>query len=275
MSASHVRDGAFNPTSPHSSTGLVDSFKGTPDTRFSAFSPEEGSSKSHRAPHSVGGSIRESGPIKFRFGTPHSLNLPSREPLFHRDNSVGRDPFVSSSGPDQQIGRRLSPTASSFAPSTAFLGTRSSKSDFTYRKADGNTNEAAKETDQDLRSKSGDISPREELSTDVGISRCVMIMDAVRGNGVRLLEVEQYISVRILIFPFLIQWELTMECQSLEQKALNFKSNKQIHQYGDKVYVRFNNIRDTCLFSENARMSGRDWILNYIHPREFSQVSDA
>jgi hypothetical protein len=51
------------------------------------------------------------------------------------------------------------------------------------------------------------------------------------------------------------------------------KGTKQIQSHRGKVYVRFNNIRDTCLFSQNARLGGPDWVISYVHPREYAQVS--
>jgi hypothetical protein len=43
---------------------------------------------------------------------------------------------------------------------------------------------------------------------------------------------------------------------------------------GDKVFVRFVNIRDTCAtYSDLTLTSDRGWFANYISPREYSQVS--
>lgn len=60
--------------------------------------------------------------------------------------------------------------------------------------------------------------------------------------------------------------------QILGNYGLHLKSTKQMHSTGDKVYVRFPNIRDACLFYQNAQLGGREWTINYVHPREFSQV---
>lgn len=38
------------------------------------------------------------------------------------------------------------------------------------------------------------------------------------------------------------------------------------------VYARFSNIRDACIFHQNAQLGGKDWTALYITPREFSQV---
>lgn len=44
-------------------------------------------------------------------------------------------------------------------------------------------------------------------------------------------------------------------------------------QIGDNVFVRFANIRDSyATYSNLAFTSVRGWLVNYISPREFSQV---
>ncbi|KAF7516037.1 hypothetical protein G7054_g14323 [Neopestalotiopsis clavispora] len=251
MSVHQGRDGVFNPTSPHSSSGLADSFRGTPDTRLTAFSPEENSIKSLRAPHSAGGGTRESEPVKFRFGTPQSLNLPIRDPRFSRENQVERDPFVSFGTQSIATNWKLSPTASSFDPSTTILTTRASEPEFPYSKVV--TSEHASSAEQASANKNADVFVHKELSTDLGLSRCVKLMPGGDGPRIQLSDVEHYISI-------------------LGNYGLHLKSTKQMHSTADKVYVRFPNIRDACLFYQNAQLGGREWTINYVHPREFSQT---
>ncbi|RCI10754.1 hypothetical protein L249_5365 [Ophiocordyceps polyrhachis-furcata BCC 54312] len=73
-----------NPSSPRSSSGGADSLKGTPDTRLTTFSPDNGSSK-------------------------HPQGLPRSFPA----TSLDKDPFVT---PSHRLGTRLSPTALAFSP---------------------------------------------------------------------------------------------------------------------------------------------------------------
>ncbi|KAF6820132.1 meiosis protein mei2 [Colletotrichum musicola] len=101
----------FNPSSPRSSVGGAESFKGTPDTRLTAFSPEEGSAKSSRLLKS----LRQDSPdvIPSRFSTDVYGNATP---------GTDRDPFITA---DSSAARqKLSPTASAFQPFSS-LDTRS------------------------------------------------------------------------------------------------------------------------------------------------------
>ncbi|XP_044718024.1 RNA recognition motif domain-containing protein [Hirsutella rhossiliensis] len=91
-----------NPSSPRSSSGGAESFKGTPDTRLTAFSPDEGSSKSSKLLQGLARSAAATPPG----GLPAS-GFGSN--AAHLD----KDPFVT---PSHQLGTRLSPTASAFSP---------------------------------------------------------------------------------------------------------------------------------------------------------------
>lgn len=95
-----AREHSFNASSPHSSTGGADSLKGTPDTRLTAFSPDEGSAKSTK--------------LLKGFARSNSSTPPAKLPNYvHRDtpSHVDKDPFISPTH-----GTRLSPTASTFKP---------------------------------------------------------------------------------------------------------------------------------------------------------------
>jgi hypothetical protein len=73
-----------NPSSPRSSSGGAESFKGTPDTRLTAMSPDDGPKSS-------------------------SLLKSFRSVVSHME----KDPFITSM---HGVGTRLSPTASTFSP---------------------------------------------------------------------------------------------------------------------------------------------------------------
>ncbi|KAK2023838.1 RNA recognition domain-containing protein 2 [Colletotrichum zoysiae] len=100
----HSREtGMFNPSSPHSSIGGAESFKGTPDTRLTAFSPEGGSARSSRLLKSTSQDSPETTPSRYSTSAFGSVT-----------SSAEKDPFTavkSNSGH-----QKLSPTASTFQP---------------------------------------------------------------------------------------------------------------------------------------------------------------
>jgi hypothetical protein len=94
------RDNHFSPSSPHSSSGGADSFKGTPDTRLTAFSPTDGSAKSARLMQNLCRSTSTTPPARH-----------AGQNYLDPTSPIDKDPFVS---PGHRTG--LSPTASSFQP---------------------------------------------------------------------------------------------------------------------------------------------------------------
>lgn len=104
---SQTRDSHFNPPSPRSSSGGANSFKGTPDTRLTAFSPEDGSAKSSKLLKDLARSASATPPVRLPVNS-------SRGAISHLD----KDPFVT---PTHGQGTRLSPTASAFLPFTSVV----------------------------------------------------------------------------------------------------------------------------------------------------------
>ncbi|KAK2000497.1 RNA recognition domain-containing protein 2 [Colletotrichum falcatum] len=100
----HSRETAmFNPSSPHSSIGGAESFKGTPDTRLTAFSPEGGSARSSRLLKSTSQDSPDTTPSRYSTSAFGSVA-----------SSAEKDPFIGAkSNPGHQ---KLSPTASTFQP---------------------------------------------------------------------------------------------------------------------------------------------------------------
>lgn len=127
---SQPRDTAFNASSPHSSTGNADSYKneGTPDTRLTAFSPEEGSARSSKYYSSLTLTASDPQPLRFP-GKPVSTFRPS---LAQAD----KDPFTSSQ-PSVKREQRLSPLASDFQPFSLTVGGRVQPSDLNLPRNDG------------------------------------------------------------------------------------------------------------------------------------------
>ncbi|KAI0816385.1 RNA recognition motif 2-domain-containing protein [Xylaria sp. FL0064] len=244
------REGHFNPTSPHSSSGAADSFKGTPETRLTAFSPEDGSAKSSRASQSL--SVRTQDNRTFRFAaTPRgTLELPSS---FVRTNLHSeRDPFVSSSATGANRTQKLSPTASVFLPYPSVLPANSSAIESIRQQRDDST--GSRGTDQQPA-----INLQQEkfthtvLSTDTNLSRCLVIADP--GRRLRAHDVGSYLS-------------------ELESNGIEMHGSRQIceDENGARVFVRFLNIRDSCAaHSSLTSRSSRGWLVNYISPREYAQ----
>ncbi|KAI0433941.1 RNA recognition motif 2-domain-containing protein [Xylaria sp. FL1042] len=245
-----AREGHFNPTSPHSSSGAADSFKGTPETRLTAFSPEDGSAKSSKASQSL--SVRTQENRVFRFApTPRgALELPSS---FVRANLHSeRDPFVSSSAIGANRTQKLSPTASVFLPYPSVLPANGPVIEPIRQQRDDST--GSRGPDQQSA-----ITPQQDkfthavLSTDSNLSRCLVIADP--GRRLRAHDVGSYIS-------------------ELESNGIEMHGSRQIceGENGDRVFVRFLNIRDSCAaYSSLTSRSNRVWLANYISPREYAQ----
>jgi hypothetical protein len=90
-----------NPSSPRSSSGGADSFKGTPDTRLTSMTPDDGSQSS---------SLLKSFARSAAAASPARLPASSfRSAVSHLD----KDPFITSL---HGVNTRLSPTASTFNP---------------------------------------------------------------------------------------------------------------------------------------------------------------
>lgn len=101
----HLRDNPFHPSSPHSSTGGGDSFKGTPETRLTAFSPDESSIKSSKLLQSFTRSTSVTPLVKLPINSHRGAT-----------SELDKDPFVSPAH-----GTTLSPTASTFKPVDSLL----------------------------------------------------------------------------------------------------------------------------------------------------------
>ncbi|KAI1340448.1 RNA recognition motif 2-domain-containing protein [Xylariaceae sp. FL0016] len=245
------REGHFHPTSPHSSSGAADSFKGTPDTRITTFSPDDGSAKSSRQYQPLNLANREAGPIRFSTASPRSLQLPSS---FLRGNlHLEKDPFVSFTESTAKLGQKLSPTASVFAPvpSDKSRGLSSTAGTIGGRTGETNLSQSVVNYPQE------GLGVHPLLSTEANISRCLAIY-ALGATSLRTTEVEFYF-------------------QELTSKGNNWRGSKQMYQGGDKVFVRFENVRDSCIVFTNLTVihgNSRPWIAEYVSAREFSQIHE-
>ncbi|KAI1818801.1 RNA recognition motif 2-domain-containing protein [Poronia punctata] len=246
------REGHFNPASPHSSSGAADSFKSTPDTRLTAFSPEESSAKSSTAPHSLGGGPRESRPLRFASNPRNGLDLPNAFVRSNLNLHSERDPFVSSASINSDGPPKLSPTANVFSPyHNALPGEpipcppgQPRDEHTSHQDAEGR---GAVDSQQARFAHS-------VLSTDMNLSRCLVIEDQTR--QLRAHDVGSYLS-------------------ELESSGVEMHGSRQIceDKNGDRIFVRFVNIRDaSTTHSDLNHRSERGWVARYISPRDFSQA---
>lgn len=113
--SSHGRDSGFNPSSPHSSSAKADSYKheGTPDTRFTTFSPEgDGSVRSTKYFGTT--LVSASDPQPNRFPGKPSTSVFDRTP---GSQNTDKDPFIAThSTASTSRDPRLSATANDFQP---------------------------------------------------------------------------------------------------------------------------------------------------------------
>ncbi|KAI0200701.1 RNA recognition motif 2-domain-containing protein [Astrocystis sublimbata] len=244
------REGHFNPTSPHSSSGAADSFKGTPETRLTAFSPEDGSTKSSKAPQSLKARAQDNRTLRFAPNTRGTLELPSS---FVRTNLLSeRDPFVSSSALSASRTQKLSPTASVFLPYHGIYPSGLG-AELEAQQIDDATDNPLPDQQSMITTQQAKL-PHIVLSTDTDMSRCLLITDP--GRRLRAHDVGSYLS-------------------DLETTGLEMHGSRQIAEdhTGDKVFVRFVNIRDSCATYSNLTLtSNRGWYVNYITQREFTQA---
>ncbi|KAI1393851.1 RNA recognition motif 2-domain-containing protein [Hypoxylon trugodes] len=251
-----AREGHFNPVSPHSSSGAADSFKGTPDTRLTTFSPEDGSARSTKTLASLNASARDVGPIKYDMASTKSLERPG---VFYRSNlQLEKDPFVTSAGPSYSGRQKLSPTATVFSPLPPAMVARGAASE--PKRADAMSERLSQGGGHASRRSSPPASSinahfiRNQLSTDMGISRCLILSSPI-GSNVTADEFEIHLT-------------------ELLPAGTAIKGSRQVYEFADQVFVRFTDIRDACAVFSNISLGGRNWSVRAVSPREFTSVID-
>ncbi|KAK0718388.1 RNA recognition motif 2-domain-containing protein [Lasiosphaeria miniovina] len=230
-----ARETSFNPSSPHSSSGGADSYKheGTPDTRLTAFSPDDSSARSNKLLKTLSlNASSDSHHVRFH------ANL-SSEGYLGGPVGAEMDPFVSSTTSAPKSEQKLSPTASAFRPVSISLVAHGS-----------------------LNSMPGlNIGPSADMhlglhstarfSTELRLSRYLFI--SAPSKAVSLDSVEGYIS-------------------KLERCGSQCQGKCRHVPVTTGVYIRLTNIRDARTIYENVQLGGPDWRAKYIHPAEFYQV---
>ncbi|KAI1777668.1 RNA recognition motif 2-domain-containing protein [Hypoxylon cercidicola] len=249
MSSQQGRDGRFNPTSPHSSNGATDSFKDTPDQ--TTFSPEERSTRSATTLGSYSFNSREFMPINYAMNVPQSLERAST--FYGGSRHSDKDPFGISKDSSFKLTQKLSPTASVFSPLHSALTASGTATD---------PQTASDVLSEDLSSHgngrlSGQSSPTDfihpDLSTDCGLSRCMVVRARVGGR--------------------MTKTDLEFFLAELQKRGVLMVGGRQIHECAGQVLVHFDNIRDACrAFSKLSE--NRNCIVYTINHQEFRRILD-
>lgn len=70
-----------------------------------------------------------------------------------------------------------------------------------------------------------------------------------------------------------LPFSANLAIQDLVQEGFACQGSRQFHEYAEKVFVRFSNIRASCMVVSNLTMRHQDWTVKSISSREFSMVS--
>ncbi|CAK7203559.1 hypothetical protein SEUCBS139899_006293 [Sporothrix eucalyptigena] len=155
---------------------------------------------------------------------------------------VDKDPFVTpSSKSKMKNNQQLSATASSFRP---FYDNMSSDDS-------GEDQPPTAEEQESLRlSQPDQVSP--VLSTDLFLSRCVEFSSSPQSGSTT--DIETFLS----------------RLASLGSPCLG---GKTVIAKNNKVYVRYNNIRDACVSHRNVHICGSGWTAKFLLPPDFVQLA--
>lgn len=228
----HSRD-RENPASPRSSAGGAESFKGTPETRLTAFSPEDGSAKSSKLLQGLVRSSSATPPVGLPPGT-------YRGSAGHLD----KDPFVT---PSHRSESRLSPTASAFSP---FANTISVP-------LPNNTGPLATGLSTDLGvSRHLDISSATSLTvSEVNSWLCV-----------------SFSCLFVFLFQKTARSNLQFPHQDVEAHGDPPHGTRVFDSFEGHVYIRFSDIRDACSAYSSIRLAGATWQVEYADSGPAAQV---
>ncbi|CAK7262646.1 hypothetical protein SEPCBS119000_000069 [Sporothrix epigloea] len=156
--------------------------------------------------------------------------------------SVDKDPFLSPSSLAKiNNNQQLSATASSFRP---FYDSLSSDG------SEDNHPRAGEEKGATQFSEPNQISPI--LSVDLLLSRCVEFSCMLQ--NVSATDIETFLT-------------------RLASLGSTCHGTKAVFSRNNKVFVRYNNIRDACVSHRNVHLCGPSWTAKFISPPEFVQIA--
>ncbi|KAK0645879.1 RNA recognition motif 2-domain-containing protein [Cercophora newfieldiana] len=229
-----AREASFNPPSPHSSTGGADSYKhdGTPDTRLTAFSPDENSARSSKLLKSTNANVSSDS---------NNVHFHVKSEGYHgaAPGSAEKDPFISSAS-RSKAEQKLSPTASAFRPVAIPLVANGSGS------LAGQSSFGANYSPT-LQSSNPSVGTR--FSTELGLSRYIVVSSPEQpitsGN------VEDYF-------------------QKLENDmGISSQGKRSVLPDSGKVYIRLTNVKYAHAVYKCAKIYKVDWCAEYISAPDF------
>ncbi|KAK4199059.1 putative meiosis protein [Triangularia verruculosa] len=229
----------FNPSSPRSSSGAADSYKhdGTPDTRLTAFSPDDVSARSSKMYVGLNSNMSS---------TNHALfHQTSTEHFGNVAPAVEKDPFISSNATPSKstLDQKLSPTASAFRPLSGPLVAHGSLN---------GQQSSSNGPHQKFRSISNIVGPLSgHFSSDLDATHYVIIFCAAK--SVTVPEVEAFL-------------------EKLSQFGSSCQGKRVIFEHNGKVYLFLSNIRDALAIHDNVQVGSQDWRAQYIAAVEFYQA---
>lgn len=178
-----VRDATFHPSSPHSSSAGADSYnhEGTPDTRLTAFSPDDNSARSNKLLTALSLNASSDRPVHFK--------VEPAEGFGGGPVAAEKDPFFSgTTAPKAE--QKLSPTASSFRPVSVPLVAHGSLNGLPGLNV-------GLGVDRQLFAPS----VTGKFSSELGVSRYLVLY--APSHAVTLSDAEGYLEVRLL--PLVVQ----------------------------------------------------------------------
>ncbi|KAI2626476.1 RNA recognition motif 2-domain-containing protein [Hypoxylon sp. NC1633] len=296
MGGQQGREGVFHPASPHSSSGVADSYKSTPDTRLTTFSPEDGSTRSLKplgsttfSPEdgstrslkplgSLGAGTRENGAIRYPVKK-NASQTHEHSGSFHRGNlHLDKDPFISHSDSNYKPTQKLSPTASVFSPLSAPHSAGLPASMAAHGPSHGlgygshSVSEPNKRAAEAFTGNLGQGTGRSPTFNSPPPNPSYI--DFIHTQTSTDAGVSRCLVVSPKAGGSVVGDDLERYFIDLQRVGIMLPGRRQIFECGGQVYLRFTNIRSSCTVFSNLSMGDREWVVRSISPREYMGAVD-
>ncbi|RFU35802.1 hypothetical protein B7463_g517, partial [Scytalidium lignicola] len=224
--------GSLKLESPSSVFGAGESLEGTPDTRLTAFSPEDTKNSKQEGHPNTGSSQK----------------------------TESNDPFVSTD-PVRENDQKLSPDASIFLPFYLKIGSAATPQPTTGGGLGAtfsidHVNHHLRDPATTSTSKLSTVSQNEQstfgnFSAGIGATRCLKITGKYNED---------------------IQKIVHDTAKKLSGRGFSFKGSQRIHSIGNVVYLRLSNIDDSVVMHSAIKQENMHCVVEYIQPAIFGQV---